>query len=367
MPQSGIRSKRRNPPGRGQTVYARVVSKTNRIGITLGDPSGIGPEIIARAISAASPELRERLMIFGDRPIVDRAFTLITGERIPAGLDLVDRGLLSADQAVYGQASEAGARAQVAYLEAAVSAIKGKAIAGLVTAPISKRQAQRAGFAFPGHTEFLAERLNVSRVAMMFAGKALKVVLATVHVPLAEVAQHLDVESIAATIVLAAEAMERDFGVSPVRVGVAGLNPHAGERGLFGREETEIITPAIEESRRRVGERAQVTGPLVPDAAFRQATEGACDVIVAMYHDQGLIPMKLVDFESAVNLTLGLPIVRTSPDHGVAYELAGTGQASAKSFIAALELAVELVDRRAALASRDPDTDSPSAQPAKPD
>jgi 4-hydroxythreonine-4-phosphate dehydrogenase len=315
--------------------------------MTLGDPSGIGPELVARALASATQALRRRLLIFCDRPILDRAFALVTGERTPGDIDIVDRGRLSADQAVPGQPSEAGARAQVGYLEAAVSAIRGQGIAGLVTAPISKHAVRKAGFAFAGHTEFLAERLGARAVAMMFAGPRLKVVLATVHVPLIEVAARLDIDGLATRIVLAAEAMERDFGVSPVRVAVAGLNPHAGERGLFGREDIDIITPAIEESRRRMGARAEVMGPVPGDAVFRQAMDRACDVVVAMYHDQGLIPVKLVDFEHAVNLTLGLPVVRTSPDHGVAYDLAGTGKASQGSFQAALDLAVELVDRRA--------------------
>jgi 4-hydroxythreonine-4-phosphate dehydrogenase len=228
-----------------------------------------------------------------------------------------------------------------------VSAIRGHGIAGLVTAPISKHAVRKAGFAFAGHTEFLAERLGAKAVAMMFAGQQLKVVLATVHVPLSEVAARLDVATLATKIVLGAESMARDFGVSPVRVAVAGLNPHAGERGLFGREEIEIIAPAIEESRRRLGDRAEVFGPVSGDAVFRQAVDGGCDVVVAMYHDQGLIPMKLLDFERSVNMTLGLPVVRTSPDHGVAYDLAGTGKASQGSFQAALDLAVALVDRRA--------------------
>lgn len=327
------------------------MSTENRIGITLGDPSGIGPEIVAAAVSQASPEVRRRLLIFGDGPIIARAFAQVTADRVPPDLAILDRGLLSADRAVLGQPSEAGGKAQVGYLEAAVAAARSNSIAGLVTAPISKREVKRAGFAFPGHTEFLAERLRAEHAAMMFAGPTLRVVLATVHVPLAEVASRLSVDGLSATIMLAAEAMIRDFGAGeaagrPVRVGVVGLNPHAGEGGLFGREELDVITPAIEESRRPLGGRAEILGPLIPDAAFRQARDGAYDVLVAMYHDQALIPVKLLDFERAVNVTLGLPIVRTSPDHGVAYDLAGTGKARPDSFIAALELAVALVDRR---------------------
>lgn len=317
-----------------------------RIGITLGDPSGIGPEIVARTLIQIDDSLRQRVLVFGDGTILDRAYIQVTGERMPRGLGLIDRGLLSPDQAVPGRPTEAGARAQVGYLEAAISAIRSQTIGALVTAPINKHEARKAGFEFPGHTEFLAERLGVSRHAMMFAGERLRVVLATVHVPLSEVPSRLSVDGLVQTIELAVEAMERDFGVAPVRVGVLGLNPHAGERGLFGREEIDVIAPAIKESGKRLGERARVLGPLVPDAAFRTALDGQCDVLVAMYHDQGLIPIKLVEFERAVNLTLGLPIIRTSPDHGVAYDIAGRGQASADSFMAALDLAVRLLERR---------------------
>ena len=314
----------------------------------MGDPSGIGPEIVARAVVAADPAVRQRLMIFADGMVLERAFIQVTGERMPRGFELIDRGLLSPDQAVPGRPSEAGARAQVGYLEAAVSAIRSQSIAGLVTAPINKREARRAGFEFPGHTEFLAHRLGIERYAMMLAGDKLRVVLATVHQAIADVPSSLTTAGLVQTIDLAVESMERDFGLSSVRVGVLGLNPHAGEQGLFGREESEIIEPAIEESRRSLGERAEITGPLVPDAAFRTAVAGAYDVVIAMYHDQGLIPLKLVDFERAVNVTLGLPVVRTSPDHGVAYDIAGQRSASPDSFIAALELAVRLVDQRAA-------------------
>jgi 4-hydroxythreonine-4-phosphate dehydrogenase len=324
------------------------VSTDKRIGITLGDPTGIGPEIVAAAVAGAAPDLRRRLMIFCDRPVLDRAFAQVTGDRVPAEVKVVDRGQLGADRAVPGQPNAASGAAQVAYLEAAVAAARGQTIAGLVTAPISKRSAKQAGFAFPGHTEFLAERLGAKQVAMMFAGPRLKVALATVHVGLADVSRALTVEGITGVARLAAESLARDFGVrGPVRVGVVGLNPHAGEQGLFGREELDVIGPAVEACRRERGAGADVAGPLVPDAAFRQAADGAHDVLIAMYHDQGLIPVKLVDFEQAVNVTLGLPIVRTSPDHGVAHDIAGTGKARPDSFIAALRLAVEMVERRA--------------------
>lgn len=327
-------------------VVVTTLSGTRRIGLTLGDPSGIGPEIVAAAIGRATDAVRRRLIVYGDGPILERALAQVTGERMPPDIEIVDRGVLSADQAVPGRPSEAGARAQVGYLEAAVRGAKSQTIAGLVTAPISKRAAKKAGFEFPGHTEFLAARLGAEQFAMMFAGPSVNAVLATTHIALAEVSAHLTVAGLTATIVLAAEAMIGDFAVSPVHVGVLGLNPHAGEGGQFGREEIEVVTPAIEEARRQLGDRGQVSGPLVPDVAFRLARDRAYDVVVALYHDQGLIPVKLLDFDRAVNVTLGLPIVRTSPDHGVAYDIAGTGKARPDSFCAALDLAVSLVDRR---------------------
>jgi 4-hydroxythreonine-4-phosphate dehydrogenase len=324
-----------------------AIVSTTRIGITLGDPSGIGPEIIVKTWQEQDAAVRARLTVFADRSILERAFIQITGAPMPRDLDVIDRGLLSPDQAVPGRPSEAGGRAQVGYLEAALSAIRSHAIAGLVTAPINKHAARRAGFEFPGHTEFLATRLRVPHHAMMLAGPRLRVVLATVHMPLAEVAGALDKDELVAKMELAVDALERDFGVAPVRLGVLGLNPHAGEGGLFGAQESEVIAPAIAAARDRLGERATITGPLVPDAAFRHAIDGRYDVVLAMYHDQGLIPIKLTEFESAVNLTLGLPVVRTSPDHGVAYDIAGTGQASPASFNAALQLALHMVDTRA--------------------
>nr|MBA3821724.1 4-hydroxythreonine-4-phosphate dehydrogenase PdxA [Deltaproteobacteria bacterium] len=212
----------------------------------------------------------------------------------------------------------------------------------LVTAPISKTWARRAGFAFPGHTELLAARLGAAHVVMLFAGPRLKVALATIHVPLAEVARTLTTASLRRTIELVAASLVRDFGIAAPRLGVVGLNPHAGEGGLLGSEERELIAPAL-----GALPPATLFGPLVPDAVFRDALGGRYDAIVAMYHDQGLIPVKLVDFDEAVNVTLGLPIVRTSPDHGTAYDIAGTGTARCVSMQRALAVAIEMADRRA--------------------
>lgn len=308
-----------------------------RLGVTLGDPSGIGPEIVVRALAEASPGLRARTTVYGDAGVLARAGGLAEG------VTLVAVTRLAAKEARLGAPDRAGGAAQVAYLEAAVAAARAGALDALVTAPISKTQARAAGFAFPGHTELLAARFAAVEHAMMFVGPRLRVVLATIHLPLAEVPRRLTVDDVARSVFLGGLASVRNLGVARPRVGVVGLNPHAGEQGIFGDEEQRIIAPGIAAGRARLaaaGVTADVGGPLVPDAAFRDGLDGArWDVLVAMYHDQGLIPVKLVDFEDAVNVTLGLPIVRTSPDHGVAYDIAGQGKARARSFAAALALA----------------------------
>jgi 4-hydroxythreonine-4-phosphate dehydrogenase len=278
-----------------------------RLGVTIGDPAGIGPEIVERALAHEIQGATVR--VFGER-----------GDAEP------------------GKPTAKTGRAQVEFLEAAVAAARAGEIDALVTAPISKAGAQAAGFAFPGHTEFLAARFGVPRVVMMLAGPHLRVALVTTHLALADVPGALTQEGIAETIRITHESLRRDFGIAKPRIAVAGLNPHAGEGGAFGREEIEIIAPAVAKT--------GASGPHVPDAVFRQAAEGRFDAVVCMYHDQGLIPLKLLDFEDAVNVTLGLPLVRTSPDHGVAYDIAGTGKARPNSMRRALELAAELTQKR---------------------
>ena len=189
--------------------------------------------------------------------------------------------------------------------------------------------------------ELLAARLGAAEVVMMFAGPKLKVALATVHVPIARVAETLTTRGLRRTIELLAESLVRDFAITAPRIGVVGLNPHAGEGGLLGTEDRDVIAPALSPLAP-----ATLSGPLVPDAAFRDALQGRYDALVAIYHDQGLIPVKLVDFDEAVNVTLGLPIVRTSPDHGTAYDIAGKGIARSISMQRALALAHEMVERR---------------------
>jgi 4-hydroxythreonine-4-phosphate dehydrogenase len=315
------------------------VENVTRLGITLGDPAGIGPEIVAATLAAAPDAWRARLVVYGDRGPLERGARAI-GVALPAGLTVIGDG--RGDAVELGRPGEASGAAQVGYLEAAVAAAARGELDAIVTAPISKTWARRAGFAFPGHTEMLASRLGARDVVMLFAGPRLKVALATVHIPLAEVARTLTTTGLRATLAIVVHALVHDFGIAAPRVGVVGLNPHAGEGGLLGAEDRDVIAPALEPL-----PPARLSGPLVPDAAFRELADGRHDALIAMYHDQGLIPVKLIDFDEAVNVTLGLPIVRTSPDHGTAYDIAGTGRARPVSMQRALALAVELAGRRA--------------------
>jgi 4-hydroxythreonine-4-phosphate dehydrogenase len=311
---------------------------TRPIAISLGDPAGIGPEIVVRAL-AERPEAN--VLVFGDVGVLEQAakaagLTALGAARVRA----VTR--LRADEVTPGKPNDASGQAQLAYLTAAVDAALAGEVSALVTAPISKEWIARAGFAFPGHTEYLAARAGVSEFAMMLAGPRLRVTVATTHVALKEVPRLLTVDGIASTIWLTAEGLARRFAIAAPRIAVAGLNPHAGEAGRFGDEEERLVEPAIGKARARIaaaGLNATVEGPLVPDSVFRQAAGGAYDAVVALYHDQGLIPLKLLHFDDGVNLTLGLPFVRTSPDHGTAYDIAGTGRARPQSFLAAFDLA----------------------------
>jgi 4-hydroxythreonine-4-phosphate dehydrogenase len=315
------------------------VKAVTQIGITLGDPSGIGPEIVAAALAAAPREWLDRITVYGDRAPLERGATAMRVS-LP-DIRLVGEG--HGDEASPGNPGLTSGAAQVHYLESAVAAAARREIGAIVTAPISKTWARRAGFEFLGHTEMLAARLGAGDVAMFFVGPRLKVALTTVHRPLAEVVSDLSTERVRRVIELVVEAMTRDLGIRAPRIGVVGLNPHAGEDGLLGDEDADIIAPALAEPMPP----ASLLGPLVPDAAFRDAVNGKYDALVAMYHDQGLIPVKLVDFDESVNVTIGLPIVRTSPDHGTAYDIAGKGIARPVSMQRALKLAIEMVERRA--------------------
>ena len=330
------------------------------LGITLGDPAGIGPEVAAKAL--ADPEIRQlaSFAVFGC-PLLK---WLELGGRVPsfvghehaaaawdghiAGVELV---LPEADLTglTVGAPRKTGGEASVRYILAAVEAAQRGWIDGIVTAPISKEAVRLAGHPWPGHTELLAEKFGVSNVAMMFAGGPFRVVLVTIHVSLVEAIHAITTEEIVRICRLGSDAIRRWFGVEVPRLGVCGLNPHASEAGQFGHEEREIIEPAIEQAEE---EGLCVFGPLPPDTAFYQAAKGRFDLVVAMYHDQGLIPIKTVAFEESVNITLGLPIIRTSVDHGTAYDIAGHGAAHANSMKAAIRMAADMIRHDRARAAR---------------
>jgi 4-hydroxythreonine-4-phosphate dehydrogenase len=282
------------------------------IGITLGDAAGIGPEVARAALASGKLNARFEYRLIG-----------------------------SCLEAVPGQPDEATARAAIAALEESVALLKSGGIAAVVTAPISKDHLAGYGFDFPGQTEFYAARFDCRDYEMCLTGPHLTVGLITIHEPLRNVPDLLTTAQIVRHGKLLA-AFCRQRGKASPRIAVAGLNPHAGERGRMGTEEMTIIQPAVD-ALNLAGEGASFHGPLPPDTLFYHAARGQYDAVLCMYHDQGLIPLKLLDFDEAVNLTLGLPVVRTSPDHGTAFDIAGKGIASPASMIAAINLAGELV------------------------
>jgi 4-hydroxythreonine-4-phosphate dehydrogenase len=301
------------------------------VGITLGDPWGIGPEVLAAAL--VRPEVRRacRAVVYGDRETLERAAALV-GVRLPASLTVVACGAKPSGRA--GHPPRGGGRIPIAYLEAAVAAARAGEVDALCTAPIHKGLVVEAGFRFTGHTDFLAQRLGAPRVVMLLAGPTLRVALATVHVPLRRVPRLLSVPSLVATLALLHRGLKRCYGIARPRIAVCGLNPHAGEGGLLGSEERTTIEPAV---RRACRDGVRAEGPFPADSLFAKAIRTRrWDAILAMTHDQGLGPLKAVDFERAVNVTLGLPLPRTSPDHGVAYDIAGSGRADPTSMVEAI-------------------------------
>ena len=302
-------------------------ARSKPIAVTLGDPAGVGPEIVASVCATSGGVIDGRpLRVFGPRAVLERAFEL-SGATAPR-IDCVDTGLVG--PWTPGAPSVTSGRAALAAIEAATAACLRGECAALVTAPISKTALRMAGTTFPGHTELLGALCNTSEVAMMFASRRLNVVLTTIHLSLVDAVAALTTERIAGTIRFAHEAgpwVAPDRPDRP-RIAVAGLNPHAGEDGLFGREEIEIIAPAVEQAR-RAG--MDASGPYPPDTVFMRAVRGEFDAVIAMTHDHGLIPVKLDGLEHAVNVTLGLPFLRTSVDHGTAYDIAWQGRASSEN------------------------------------
>lgn len=335
----------------------------NPVAITQGDAAGIGPEIIAKAFRDA-PDATAGCFVVGDVGVMRRAVHAIAAPghatlpvapiaSVAHARALPPRciGVLQPGDAVplpaWGQISaSAGGLAAGCVVWAAQAALRGD-IAAVVTAPVHKEALAAAGLKFPGHTELLqAEaaaylRLPLSQVPvrMMLANEELRTVLVSIHVSLRDAIEAVTFDNVLQTLRIADQALRRVLGRAP-RIAVAGLNPHAGEGGLFGREEQDVIIPAVDAAR---AGGLNATGPLAPDTVFMRARKGEFDVVVAMYHDQGLIPVKYLGVEQGVNVTLGLPLVRTSPDHGTAFDIAGTGRADAASLVQAVRVARSLI------------------------
>lgn len=340
-------------------------------GLTMGDPGGIGPEIIVKAL--ADPQLRRLggFRIFGEAEVLRQAaekagieptWWIEPADR-QSGVRPIRGQILIVDHPQFTQGlaaelarkspkpSHVGGESSLAFLNAAVEAAltdpsDPRHIDAIVTAPISKSSWNMAGLKrFPGHTELLAERTKARHHAMMFVAPQLRVVLATIHVPLMDVRNLLTIGRVFEPIVLGHEACRDLLGIERPRLAVCGLNPHASEGGLFGDEEKRLIEPAI---RQAVEQGINATGPFPADTIFNAAVEGRYDLVVAMYHDQGLIPVKLLARDEAVNVTIGLPIIRTSPDHGTAFDIAGRNVAQPGSMMAAIDLAHRMAQRKAA-------------------
>ena len=303
--------------------------------VTMGEPAGIGPEIAVAAFRTLGGKAKGHpLKLVGD-PDMFRGIGTVPLDA------LVDTGKHA--KRIPGKPDPKNANAVTGAIDAAVAAcLKGEA-AALVTAPIHKAVLMQAGFAYPGHTEYLEHLTRAPRAVMMLAGKGLRVVPITIHIALKNVPGALTREAIVDTGAIVLDALARDFGIARPRLAVAGLNPHAGEDGEIGREDKDLIAPAIADLK-KTG--ATILGPLPADTLFHEEARAKYDAALCMYHDQALIPIKTLAFWEGVNVTLGLPIVRTSPDHGTALDIAGTGRADARSMIAAIELAAEMADAR---------------------
>ncbi len=303
------------------------------VAVSMGDPLGIGPEVVALALD--HPEVRARIdpVVFGDRATLLRAAAL---RGVPFEARVVQVGRLSPHPAP----QEAGAAA-LEYVDRAARAVVAREARALCTAPLSKERVALSAPGFVGHTEHLAKSAG-ARVAMMLAGPRLRVVLATNHLALSEVPLKITAEQIAFVAQLASRELRERWEIGAPRIAVCGLNPHAGDGGIFGDEEARIVAPAIAQAR---AAGVDASGPWAADGLFPRAARGDFDAVVALYHDQGLIPAKLLDFAGTVNVTLGLPFVRTSPDHGTADDIAWTGRADPEPMISALLLAARLASR----------------------
>ncbi len=334
-----------------------MTPQSSPLAISMGCPVGIGPEIILKFFSR-KPSGNVPPVVIGDCGVLLRCSELLgitadicewqPGDQAPAGKIAVYEPPacpeLDPDTLRWGKPDQRTARAMALYVEEAVRLSRQGTVRGLVTCPISKAALRLAGYSYPGHTEMLSALCGSSDYAMMMTGEKLRVTLVTIHASLAEVHGMLSREKILKLIRLTGRSLQRDFGIPSPRLAVAGLNPHAGEEGLFGDEELLYIEPAVQEALKETG--WMVEGPLPPDTLFYRAVQGGYDAVVCMYHDQGLIPFKMLHFADGVNVTIGLPMVRTSVDHGTAYDIAGQGKADPSSLAAAVATAAEIAGNR---------------------
>lgn len=322
------------------------------IAVTLGDPAGIGPEVAARAWEARREHGLPAFVVIGDAATIEAVWNgplerigdmddaaSCFGHALPVW-HLEDSGPVQP-----GTPTQAGATSALHALETGIGFARTQAASALVTGPVSKHQLHSIGYTHPGQTEFIAERCGIAatNAVMMMAGPTLRVVPLTVHIPLMEVTEWLTIDLIVAKTRIVARALRRDFGIDEPRIAIAGLNPHAGENGQMGDEEIRIITPAVEQL---AAEGIMVDGPLAADSLFAPSVRNRYDALLCGYHDQALAPFKALHFHDGVNLTLGLPIVRTSPDHGTAFNIAGTGAADPGPTIAAIAMAARLAASR---------------------
>ena len=340
-------------------------NKRPRLALTLGDPAGIGSEVILKAL--ADPEVTQNcdVVVVGSKNLLAETYENIS--RIinnplalanPADLSMID--VPTAGDIIIGVGNGASGAASFAYMESAISRTLAGEFDGIVTGPIAKSAWKAAGYNYPGQTELLAEKAGIERFGMLFVGRSpltgwtLRALLATTHIPLCQVSQALTPQLLTKKLDLLAECLQRDFGIKNGRIAIAGLNPHSGEMGQLGTEEIDWLIPWLQ-SERQKRPHLQLEGPIPPDTMWvkpgmawygNSPIKNPADAYLALYHDQGLIPVKLMAFDRAVNTTIGLPFVRTSPDHGTAFDIAGKGIADATSMKAAIQLAMELVKLR---------------------
>jgi 4-hydroxythreonine-4-phosphate dehydrogenase len=326
------------------------------IAITMGEPAGIGPEVVVKALADPVLRHRARYIIYGMNELLAYAADLAEFDvfwwrdqfngrlrSYPHDVVVVDYDMYSMLGSAIKSPSKMGGEASMRFCVDAIEAAQKKLVDAVVTAPIAKESWKLAGYGFPGHTELFAAKTGARHFAMMFAGGPLKVILATVHIPLNSLWGRLNIGAVFHPIELVHKTLIEWFDIEKPRIAVAGVNPHASENGQFGDEEERIISPAIAMAREQG---IDATGPYSPDTVFLAARDGKFDAVVAMYHDQGLIPVKLLAFDQAVNLTVGLPIIRTSPDHGTAFDIVGRNRANPGSMRAAIELAIDLAIKR---------------------